>query len=333
MPYETKFYIGLDVHVENTDYVVRTWQGDVLLEGTCASIYRDLRGILQPYYASCVVGMEACTAFYPLRAGFLKEDISVKIANVLRIRQLVSTNDRIDARRLSDMLRLGSFPESYIPDKEIQEIRDLVTLRHSFLEELNKAQSRIWAMLTRKGIRIPERSLFSQKGFEMVTEASKTEKGDANMRFLIAHYETIEKALKESTDNLKDYAKHNFPNEWNKLQEIDGIAEILAPYIIAEACPIIRFSSEKKLRRYAGVIPVTQDSGGKSFGNRIPKTTSRALLRWAFVQAAHASVKKKGSKLQKYYQLKKKTKGKGAIMCVARAISDKVYAKLHQMLM
>ena len=93
---------------------------------------------------------------------------------------------------------------------------------------------------------------------------------------------------------MEEYAKQNFPKEWNKLHEIDGIADILSSYIIAEVCPIVRFSSEKKLRRYAGVIPVTQDSGGKSFGNRIPKTTSRVLLRWAFVQAAHASVKKKG---------------------------------------
>src|SRR3989338_6023469 len=103
MVYETKFYVGLDVHVENTDYVVRASQGNILLEGTCASIYRDLKSILEPYYPSCVVGMEACTAFYPLRAGFIKDNVSVKIANVLRIRQLVATNDRIDARRLSDM--------------------------------------------------------------------------------------------------------------------------------------------------------------------------------------------------------------------------------------
>jgi transposase len=329
MPYETKFYVGLDVHVESTDYVVRSWQGSILLEGTCASIYRDLKDILEPYYTSCVVGMEACTAFYPLRQGFIKDDVSVKIANVQRIRQLVATNDRLDAKRLSDMLRLGSFPESYIPNKEIQELRDLVTLRHSFLEEINKAQSRIWAMLTRKGIRIPTRSLFTQEGFEIVKEAAESVRGDANLRFLVAHYETIEKALKESTHNMQEYTMKNFSTEWNKLQEIDGIKGILAPYIIAEACPMIRFSSEKKLRRYAGVIPVTQDSGGKSFGNRIPKTTSRALLRWAFVQAAHGSIHKKDSKLQKYYKLKKKTKGKGAIMCVARAISDKVFTKLH----
>jgi transposase len=230
------------------------------------------------------------------------------------------------------MLRLGTFPESHIPDRDIQELRDLVVLRHSFLQEHNKMQSRIWAMLTRKGIRIPERSLFSKRGFIAVKQAAES-KGDINLKVLITHYEMIGKRLEESTASLVAYARDHFHGEWNKLQEINGIGSLIASYIIAEVCPIRRFSSEKKLRRYAGVIPVTQDSAGKSYGNRIPKTTSRALLRWAFVQAAHGAVKTKGSKLREYYKAKKKAKGKGTIMIIARSISDKVYATLNRTLM
>ncbi|MFH1510948.1 MAG: IS110 family transposase [Candidatus Woesearchaeota archaeon] len=325
---ETKFYIGLDVHSKSTDYVVRTLWGDIVLEGKCASTYQDLKEQLQSYYHSCVVGIEACTFFYPLRAGFLGDDVVVRVANVLRIRQLVSTNDRVDARRLSDMLRLGTFPESYIPDKDVQELRDLVVLRHSFLQELNRMQSRIWAHITRKGIRVLERSLFSKKGFLVVKQAAES-LADTNLKMLIIHYEAVGERLEQATASLISFVKEHFPDEWSKLQEIDGIGPITSSYIIAEACPITRFSSEKKLRRYAGVIPVTQDSAGKSYGNRIPKTTSRALLRWAFVQAAHGAVRKKSSKLREYYRVKKKAKGKGTIMIIARAISDKVYASLN----
>lgn len=328
MVYQTKFFIGLDVHSESTDYAVRSFKGDIVLEGTCSTTYSDLKTILEPYYFSCVVGMEACTVFYPLRMGFLKDDVTVKIANVVQIRSLIATNDRIDAKRLSDMLRLNSFPESYIPDTEIQELRDCMVLRHSFLNELNRFQSKIWAMLSRKGIRISERSLFSQKGFSQVKKAAE-EKKDVHLLFLVNHYETIEKELLQSTTNLKNYAKQHFPKEFNKLQEIDGIAELLSSYIIAEVCPIFRFSSAKKLRRYAGVIPVTQSSGGKSYGNRIPKTSSRKFLRWALIQGAHGAVKKKGSKLREYYKQKKKVKGKKAIMCIARALSDKIYSVLQ----
>jgi len=273
--------------------------------------------------------MEACNFFYPLRAGFIEDGVPVKIANVIRIRSLISTNDRLDARRFSEMLRLGSFPESFIPDNEVQELRELVKLRHSFLQEVNQAQCRIWAILSRKGIKIKEKSKFSKRGFALVKKAAQSEKGDENLRFLINHYEYLVQSLAKATKNMTAYASRKFTDIFNKLCGMDGIADILASYIIAQVWPISRFSNIKKLRRYAGVIPVTQDSAGKSYGNRIPKTSSRTLLRWAFVQAGIAAIKKKDSKLREYYKLKKKTKGIGAIMCIARVMSDKVFRTLQ----
>lgn len=327
MVYETKFFIALDAHTKNTEYVVRNWKGDVVLEGSCATTYQDIKSNLEPYLFSCVVGIEASTVFYPLRNGFLEENIPVKVANVLQIRQLVAKNDPLDAKRLSDMLRLGTFPESYIPPKEIQKLRDLVKVRHSFLEDLNRNQSRIWATLTREGIRIPERSIFSQKGIKHLKTIVESEISSINLKLLFSHYPIVESSLEQATIQVIEYAKNNFPEEWQKLQEVEGIGPLMASYIIAEVCPISRFANEKKLRRYAGVIPCTKESAGKFHGSLLPKTSSRHMLRWALTQAAHGAIRTKNSKLRLYYNSKKKTKHK-AIMAVARAISDLVFKKL-----
>lgn len=329
MVYEIKYYIALDAHAKNTEYAVRNWKGDVVLEGSCATIYKDVKANLEPYLFSCVVGIEASTAFYPLRNGFLQDHITVRIANVLQIRQLIAKSDPLDARRLSDMLRLGTFPESYIPSEKIQKLRDLVKVRHGFLEELNRTQSRIWATLTREGLRIPERSIFSQKGMAHLKIITESGRAGANLSLLFSYYANIEASLKQATNQLEEYAKNNFPEEWQKLQEIEGIGSLISSYIIAEACPIARFASEKKLRRYAGVIPCTKESAGKFHGSMLPKTSSRALLRWAFTQAAHGAIRTKESKLRLYYNSKKKSKHK-AIMAVARSISDMVYKKLKE---
>ena len=329
MNYETKFYIGLDVHVKSTQYAVRTWQGEVISEGKCATVYKDVKSALESYLHSCIVGMEACTSFYPLREGFMHDNVNVKIANVLRIRQLIVKNDSLDARRLSDMLRLNTFPESHIPGKEVQALRDLVSVRHSFLQELTATKSRIWAALTREGIRIPERSIFSKKGMTHVKAAIESGKCPSQLKFLYQHYQNVESSLEQSTNELIEYAAGHFPKEWAKLHEIDGIADIISAYVIANVHPIARFASEKKLRRYAGVIPCFHESGGKFHGSMLPKTSSRELLRWAFTQAAHGAVKKKNSNLRLYYQSKKKNKQK-AIMAVARSICDLVYRKLRE---
>jgi len=127
-----------------------------------------------------------------------------------------------------------------------------------------------------------------------------------------------------------EYAGRNFPSEWEKLHSLDGIADIISSYAIACIHPISRFSSEKKLRRYVGVIPVTQESGGKFIGCMLPKHSSRALLRWAFTQAAHCAIRKKDSKMRAYYNARKKNKKQKAIMAVAREICDLVYFKLKE---
>ena len=329
MNYETKFYIGLDVHFKSTQYAVRTWQGEVIQEGKCATMYKDVKAALDPYLHSCIIGMEACTSFYPLREGFMQDKVLVKIANVLRIRQLIVKNDSLDARRLSDMLRLGSFPESFIPNKEVQILRDLVSVRHSFLEELIATQNRIWAVLARNGIKIPERSIFSKKGMMHVKAITESGRCSSDLKFLYQHRQNVESSLEQSTKELIEYASNNFTKEWANLQIIGGIGPLISAYIIANVHPISRFANEKKLRRYAGVIPCLQESAGKFHGSMLPKTSSRDLLRWALIQAAHGAVRTKNSKLRLYYQSKKKNKHK-AIMAVARSICDLVYMKLKE---
>jgi len=323
----TNFYIGLDVHSRCTQYAVRTWQGEVITEGKTSSIYKDVKAVLEPYFHSCIVGMEASTSIYPLHDGFSNDNVPVKVANVIRIRELIVKNDKLDARRLSDMLRLNTFPESFIPDKKLKQLRDIICVRHSFLQGLNAAQSRIWALLQMKGIKIPVRRMFSKKGLEHIKLVSES---SPDLKYLYQHYKNIEQSLEQSTNEMIEYASRNFPSEWEKLHSLDGIADIISSYAIAYIHPISRFSSEKKLRRYVGVIPATQESGGKFIGCMLPKHSSRALLRWAFTQAAHCAIRKKDSKLRAYYNARKKNKKQKAIMAVAREICDMAYYKLKE---
>jgi transposase len=327
MKKQPRFCIGLDVHINKTDYAVRTAKGDIVLEGYCATTYPDLKSILEPYLCSSVVGIESCTAFYPLYDGFKNDDVNVKVANVLQIRQLVAKNDKLDARRLSDMLRLGAFPESFIPPKEIRELRDLVHTRHSFLKDLNKAQSRLWALLTRKGIKSPYRKMFCKKNLVFLQSLIESEKCGKELSMLYTHCTNILSMLNQVNIELDKSIKEHFLEESNKLQELEGIGPIISTYIIAEAFPISRFANEKKLRRYAGVVPCNKESGGKFHGSHLPKTSSRTLLRWALTQAAHVAIRTKKSKLRLYYQSKKKKNKGKAIMAVARCISDTVYTK------
>jgi hypothetical protein len=130
----TKYYIGLDVHKKKTTYVVRYKIGNILLEGETATLYSDLHERFKPYLNSSIIGLESSTSYYTLYKGFLKNGNNIKVANTIKLRQLITKNDKLDAKRLSEMLRLGTFPCSYIPDEKIQHLRSLLQVRHSLIE-------------------------------------------------------------------------------------------------------------------------------------------------------------------------------------------------------
>ena len=125
--------------------------------------------------------------------------------------------------------------------------------------------------------------------------------------------------------NITGYLKNNFPQEHELLKSIPGVGDTLAGYLIAEICPIDRFANKKKLRRYAGVVPVKEQSDKKIYATYLPKHASRKLLRYALVLAANCAVRT-NCRLKKYYNKKKKgSVHSHAIMCVASSMSDIVF--------
>lgn len=323
-----KFFIGLDVHELMTAYAVRAYTGELVRSGECATRFDDLFKVLEPYLFDCRIGLESCTSYYHIYQSFKKRNYDILVANTLRIRQLIVKNDRLDAERLSDMLRLGSFPTSYVPDEKLMKLRTLVNLRQNFVEESTRFQNQVGSILAKHGLTIYERTKFSKKWCEKLHLLMAEHPELIEIRYAFDHYAVIENKIESINGEMITYCKLNWKKEFEVLQTIPGIAEILSCYFIAEICPIKRFSSNKKLRRYAGVIPCFRESGGHTYGSSLPKTSSRSRLRWALVQATHAAVKGKNN-LEKYYGKKKKTRPKGkAIMAVASSLCDIIYKVL-----
>jgi transposase len=326
---QVKFYIGLDVHQDMTAYAVRSWKGEIVLGGECATRFEDLFKILESYLHSCVIGLEACTSYYHIYWSFKNNGYGIRVANTLRIRQLVVKNDRLDAERLSDMLRLGTYPTSYVPNKKLMELRSMINIRHNFVEEQTRFKNQISSCLAKHGLRINERTKFSKKWTEQLLLILAKFPQIKELHYGYEHYKIIEHRIEQITAECITHCKLHWNKEFEVLQTIPGIAEKLACYLIADICPIVRFKDKKKLRRYAGVIPCSQESGGKTYGSYLPKGSSRGLLRWALIQASWAAVKGKNN-LAKYYNKKKKTRLKTkAIMAVASSMSDIVYHVLN----
>ena len=92
-----------------------------------------------------------------------------------------------------------------------------------------------------------------------------------------------------------------------RLKTLPGIGEFFARLIDAEIDDIARFRSAAKLAAYAGLVPSTYSSGGKTYHGRIIKQGNK-WLRWAFVEAVTPAVATDPD-LKAFYTCLKRTKG------------------------
>jgi hypothetical protein len=324
-----RYYIGLDAHKRYTNYAIRNEEGIVVLEGRCASIGKDLYNILEPYLGFSKIGLESNLESYPIYDYFRSRKVNIVVGNTIQLRTLIAKNDRLDARRLSDMLRLNSFPISYIPEGKQKYIRVLVKTRHTVLTQAAKLQVQIKSSFRRNGLVMSHITPFTKAWLKKFKEYLSMNY-IPDLVHLYEMYVFMDNKLKLVTKEMVEYAKENFAKEFDAITKRKGIGDVLASYFISEICPISRFSSEKKLRRYAGVIPVSQSSAEKTYSTFIPKASSRGLLRWALVQASHC-VTKFDHNMKAYYNKKKREKKipAKAIMCVARSLSDSLYKTLN----
>jgi transposase len=324
-----KYYIGLDVHKEKTTYVVRNQAGNILLEGEVATLYKELEERLHSFLSLSLIGLEASTSYYTLYQQFLKHGYTIKVANTIQLRQLIAKNDPLDARRLAEMLRLGTFPCSFIPDEHIQRMRSLTQIRHSFMEEKVRCNARIQAFLDKNKVIMPSCRAFSKRWRYALMHHMGSSDISMELRHAYDHFIFLEKKMEQIDQELQGYAQKHWPKEYHLLQSITGIGPVITCYVIAHVLPIERFKANRKLRRYAGVIPVSKSSGKHTSKGRIPKTSSRTLLRWALIQAAN-TIGKTQTPLGSYYRMKKKQKKNAGIakVAVASSLTDILYKVL-----
>jgi transposase len=328
---KAKFYIGLDVHKRFTSYVVRDINGQEILNGSCASTPKDLHKILEPYLCLCVIGIETNTEIYPIYDFFKAKKIDIRVANMHKIRELVDKDDPLDAKRLADMLRLGTFPCSFIPEMKQRELRSLVKTRHAMLEECIRLKSQIQSLIRKHGLVMPPGESFTKKWCAALQSHMFCGKGGYDMRHLYDLHIFTNNKLENITAEMISFASKHFQKEFEAINAKEGVGPVLATYFISEICPITRFADQKKLRRYAGVIPCSEKSGGKVYATMLPKISSRGLLRWALIQASHC-MSKFNEPIKEYYKKKKRQKkiaGK-ALMAVASSVSDILYNTLCQ---
>ncbi len=326
-------YIGVDYHKKYSYIVVKGEDGCVRGRGMVNNTKEEVQRFLEPYHPGVAV-VEA-TRNWGLIYDWLDEVLDdVTLAHPLKVKAIAEARiktDKISADILADLLRAGLLPRAYAPSKQTRELKNVLRQRMFFVRVQTMVKNRICDILDRYPevlSQAPEISdLFGTAGMQWLGLTVLPGEDNRLLNSELELLKFLKEKISQSNGIVKNLAKGDA--RARLLKSIPGIGPFFSILILYEIDDISRFSGEKKLCAYAGLVPSTHASGGKVYHGRITKTGSK-WLRWAAIEAAQTAVRS-DSEFHTYYQRIKIRKGTNAAkVATARRLLTIVYRLLRQ---
>jgi len=201
--------IGIDVHKRYSYVAVVDESGKVKEEARIENSRESLERFASKYEGAKAV-IEA-TGNYRFIYDILENYMDVKLAHPYKTRAIAEArikNDSLDAKMLAHLLRANLIAESYVPPKEVRELRDLTRTRKALIEDRNRLKNRVHAILSRNGI-IDYPNPFTKRGREFLDGIELQEIDREILESYLSIIDRINEEIKKIDRIIVEKAKQN----------------------------------------------------------------------------------------------------------------------------
>lgn len=253
----------------------------------------------------------------------------VKVAHPLKVRAIAEARiktDKIDADILAHLLRADLIPESYARCSKSRRIQQVLRQRMFFVRLQTMVKNKIHNLIDRQENARDEAQsfadLFGAKEIQFLRSISlhplERQLLDSQLELL----DGLKSKIRATEAILEQFQLNDEIVE--RLKSIPGIGKFFAMLIRHEIDSIDRFDDSNKLASYAGLVPSTYSSGGRTYHGRITKQGNK-YLRWALIEAVAPAIKKDTELRNFYYKLRAKKGPNSAKVATARRLLKIVY--------
>jgi transposase len=324
-------YIGFDHHKKWTQAAAIDEQGKIIREMRVLNDSSSLKGFLKGLPKPLKGVVEAGPTWGWIYDALSELGVKMTVANPKAVRAIAEAKiktDKIDARMLASLLRVGLIPEVYVPTESVRAQKMLWRERIWLVRMHVRLKNRIHRLLNHYHVEVPEFSdLFGAAGRRFLEELKLPEPGNrilnAQLKLLQSYRLQIEEvqcwAIK---------ASQGHPNR-AYLESLPGFGKIFAPIVALEIDDPKRFANPGKLASYCGLVPSLYSSGGKSWQGGIGKEGNH-WLKWAFIEAAWAAIRTSAYFRLTYQRLRQRKTAQVSIIACARRLCEIAYHLLKE---
>jgi transposase len=245
-----------------------------------------------------------------------------------RGRKRRAKTDNADCDLQLRLLLASELPESWIPPAHILELRTLVRLRKTLIDQRTTWQQRIHAQLFHQGVPAGLR-LRTEAGREALRRAELSPAGRELVALALRMLDAFDLELAPLDRQLRAFARRQ-PGCRALIERLYGVGPVSATAILAELGDCRRFSTSDDAVRHAGLDITVYQSDDK----RAPGHLSHegpAVLRWALYEAAVSAARATSPDRSYYLQVAERIDHNRACLSVARKLCRRAYHILREL--
>lgn len=264
------------------------------------------------------VAMEACGGWMWISDMLEAAGLDVHLAHPAGVKLIAQSRlktDRVDARVLAQLLRTKFLPEAYLAPSHLRDKRMLLRHRETLVKWRTMAKNKVHAILRRYNVHLAASDIFGRGGMRMLRELDLPEPARSMLDRLLEGVEFFDEKRRQTEGQLRAMLEPDPRVGW--LTTMPGIGRLTAYYLIAEIGKIERFSSPAKLVSYAGLCPITRQSGAKTWHGRTGPG-GRRLIKWVMVEAAHTARRREVYFAQVFHRIARNKCKQKVYVAVAR---------------
>jgi len=306
--------------------------------------------------------MESTGIFWKnIYAALEKKGVPVSVVNARHVKQVPGRKTDVkDSQWLARLARYGLLKGSFIPEKDLRELRLVARYRTKLNRTLSSELNRLHKILDDAGVRlgnvvsdingltasdiidgiiqgesIPQLLTYTRGQLKKKKEALKAQlEGEISERhlFLLKKLKDHIHYLTKEIHEIDEYifaAMKPYQQQWEILQTIPGISEISAALLIIEmGIDMQAFGNREQFCSWAGICPGNNESAGKKKSGKTRKGNNQ--LRYLLCESANAAAKTDGQFKQKYKSLLVRRGHKKAVVAVAHKILRVIFSVLKE---
>jgi transposase len=253
-------YIGMDVHVATTSIAVRDANGKLMMEVTLATQAGALQDFIRGLSGTLHVALEEGTAAHWLYTVLAPQVAQVMVCdprqNPRRLGE--KKNDRLDARKLAELLRLGSLKPVYHGNAVGPELKELARSYRTLVSDSGRVMNRLKAVYRGRAIRCTGARVYSPRFRDQWLEQLREPGVRARAALLYKQLDLLLPLRQEARAALLAESRKHPAHKI--LCSIPSLGPVRVALLIAILQTPHRFRGKRQLWTYAGLALVTRTS-------------------------------------------------------------------------